>query len=81
MTAIQMIRNVTGPTLTIPVPAELAGQRVEIQIRVVPKKEPWGEGLKRCAGILADDWTDEDDRILEEIHQDRKRTSRRKIPE
>ena len=58
------------------------GQAVELEIRVVPKKtEPWGEGLKRCAGALADEWTDEDDRILEEIHQDRKRPSRREIPE
>ena len=81
MTAIHTIQNVTGPTVTVSVPPEFAGQQVEIEIRIVPKKEPWGEGLKRCAGILADDWTDEDDRILEEIHQDRKRTSRREIPE
>jgi hypothetical protein len=30
---------------------------------------------------LANDWTEEDDRILDEIHQDRKRPSRREIPE
>jgi hypothetical protein len=81
MTTVHTIQNVTGPTITIPVPPEFAGQQVEIEIRVVPKTEPWGEGLKRCAGILADDWTDEDDRILEEIYQDRKRPSRREIPE
>ena len=82
MTIIHTIQDITGPTVTIPVPPEFAGQQVAIQIRVLAKKqEPWGEGLKRCAGILADDWTDEDDRILEEIHQDRKRTSRREIPE
>jgi len=28
-------------------------------------KEPWGEGLRRCAGALTSEWTDEDDRILE----------------
>ncbi len=69
-TTFQTIQNVTGPTVTIPVPPEFAGQQVEIEIRVIPKKEPWGEGLKRCAGILADE--PEWDAILEEIHQARK---------
>jgi hypothetical protein len=73
MNAFHTIQNVTGPTVTIPVPPEFAGQQVEIDIRIIARKEPWGEGLKRCAGILADDWTEEDDRILEAIHQDRKR--------
>jgi hypothetical protein len=82
MTAIQTIQDVTGPTVTIAVPPEFQGQQVEIKVRVVPKRaEPWGEGLKRCAGILADEWTEEDDRILEEIHQDRRRNSRREISE
>jgi hypothetical protein len=82
MTEIRTIQNVAGPTLTIAVPAEFDGQQVEIAIRVVPRNgQPWGDGLKRCAGILAQDWTDEDDRILEEIHQDRISSSRREIPE
>jgi hypothetical protein len=79
MTTIHSIHNVTGPTLTIPVPAEFAGQQVEVEIRVVPKRtEPWGEGLKRCAGILADE--PEWDAIMEEIHQARK-LERRSPPE
>ena len=58
------------------------GQPVRVQVTPVPPPaEPWGEGLRRCAGALAAEWTDEDDRILEEIHQDRKRESRRDIPE
>jgi hypothetical protein len=58
------------------------GQAVRVQVTpVVPLAEPWGEGLRRCAGALAADWTEEDDRILEEIHQERKRESRRDIPE
>lgn len=82
MTAIQTIQNVTGPTVTVALPPEFAGQRVEISVRVLPKRtEPWGEGLKRCAGILADEWTEEDDRILEEIHQARKHPSRREMSE
>jgi hypothetical protein len=54
---------------------------VEVRVRTLPTKQNWGEGLKCCAGALANDWTEEDDRILEEIHQDRKRPSRREIPE
>ena len=77
MTTVHTIQNVTGPTITIPVPPEFAGQQVEIEIRVVPKKEPWGEGLKRCEGALEDDpyW----DEIMEEIYQERKRPSRHGI--
>jgi hypothetical protein len=81
MTAIRTIQKVTGSSVTIPVPPEFTGQQVEIQIRVVTRPESWGEGLKRCAGALASEWTEEDDRILEEIHQDRNRPSRREIPE
>jgi hypothetical protein len=54
----------------------IEGQEVEIQIKVIKKIEPWGDGLRRCAGALADDWTDEDDRILEEIRQARKSDER-----
>ena len=62
-------------------PGVAEGQEVEITIRPIPNRTPWGEGLLRCAGALASDWTDEDDRILEEIHADRKRDTRREIPE
>jgi hypothetical protein len=55
------------------------GQRVEITIKTVPAKQVWGEGLRRCAGALADEWTDEDDRILEQIYLDRKRDTRKDI--
>src|SRR5712664_1235828 len=55
------------------------GQQVEIQVRVVPAAKPSVEGLRRCAGALSDEWTEEDDRILEEIYQDRKRDTRREI--
>ncbi len=43
-----------------------------------PKKLPgpppgWKPGaLSKVAGVLADEWTEEDDRILEEIYRDRK---------
>ena len=56
------------------------GQEVKLHVHVVPPPQPWGEGLRRCAGALADTWTDEDDRILDEIYQDRVRDTRREIP-
>jgi hypothetical protein len=57
------------------------GQEVEVQVKIVPSTKKWGEGLRRCAGALADEWTEEDDRVLNEIYQDRKRETRREIPE
>jgi hypothetical protein len=57
------------------------GQTVEVQIKVVPVTAKWGDGLQRCAGALANEWTAEDDRILAAIHEDRKRDNRREIPE
>lgn len=53
----------------------------------VPKTLPgpppgWRPGQpSKTAGLLADSWREEDDRILEEIYQDRKRETRREIPE
>lgn len=57
------------------------GKPVEITIKTLPIKMPWREGLRRCAGALADEWTEEDDRILEQIYQDRKRDTRKEILE
>jgi hypothetical protein len=34
-------------------------------------------GTQTAAGMMADHWTDEDDRIFEQIYQDRRRDSRR----
>ena len=36
--------------------------------------------VSSTAGALADSWTSDDDRILEEIYQDRKRETRRGVP-
>ncbi len=46
------------------------GQKVEIQVRVIPTAEAAGEGLLRTEGALADD--EEWDAIMAEIHQGRK---------
>jgi hypothetical protein len=60
-------------------PGLTEGQEVEVTVQAA-KPVPGIEGLKRCAGALADDWTDEDDRILEWLRQERKRDTR-KLPE
>ena len=65
------------------------GQEVEVELRIMsPKKKlpgpppGWEPGAESTtAGLLADSWTDEDDRILEEIHQDRKRERGAEIAE
>lgn len=64
------------------------GQEVEVQVTMVrPRKRLPGPppGWKpnqasSTAGVLADSWTADDDRILEEIYQDRKRETRRRVP-
>jgi hypothetical protein len=58
----------------------LEGQTVEVKVTAT-KPSLAGNGLQRCAGALAEDWSEEDDRILEEIHRERKTASRREIPE
>jgi hypothetical protein len=57
------------------------GEEVDVIVKPAKSKRPWGEGIKRSAGALADSWTEEDDRILEEIQEDRKRATHREIPE
>jgi hypothetical protein len=63
-------------------PGVPAGQEVEVTVKPIPVKPAvWGEGLRRCAGSMADEWTDEDDRILEEIYPQRKRFRSPEIPQ
>jgi hypothetical protein len=57
------------------------GQKVQVIVKTINDAESWGEGLKRCAGILADENPEQDDKILEEIYQERKTKSHREIPE
>jgi hypothetical protein len=60
-------------------PGVADGQQVEITIKALPTARSWGEGLRRCAGAFAADWTEEDDRILDEIYRERKRDTRGEI--
>ena len=56
------------------------GTQVQLWLKpLAPAAAVWGEGLRRCAGALADEWTEDDDRILEEIHQERSQDSRREL--
>lgn len=57
------------------------GLKVEVRVKVIQEARRWGDGLRSCAGALADEWTEEDDRILEEIYQDRKQDKHRDSPE
>ena len=55
---------------------------VEVEIQVTAKKE-WqiGEGLRRCAGALGNDWSAADDDILAELARDRLNTPHRELQE
>ena len=81
MTEIRTIQTVTGPTLTVSVPAEFAGQQVEISMRPVTNGQTGkpGDGLLRKEGALADEphW----DATMEEIYQERKSDTRTEISE
>jgi len=61
------------------------GRRVELILRVkkLPGPPPgWSaDGTETAAGMLADAWTAEDDRVMEEIYQRRKRSNGRTVPE
>jgi hypothetical protein len=65
------------------------GQEVEVHVKMVhPKKRlpgpppGWQPGRPSAtAGLLADSWTEEDDRVLDEIYRDRKRETRREVSE
>ena len=71
---------IRGKTIELDQDLHMAeGQQVEIQVKMVSQPANWGDGLRRCAGALADEWTDEDDRILAEIHESRKQDTRREV--
>lgn len=68
---------------TIELEAEIGipdGEKVQVAIHVTPKApEPWGEGLRRCAGALAGiPGLDED---MEQIMRERKTARFREVEE
>ena len=74
--------RIQGKTIVLDEPLGLPmGQDVEVVVTPIARRRPWGQWILRSAGALADTWSEEDDRILAEIHEDRKRASSREIPE
>jgi hypothetical protein len=64
---------VHGKMIELSEPAGVAdGQEVEVVVRFSTPSRPWGEGIRNSAGGMAECWTEEDDRILEQIRQSRK---------
>jgi hypothetical protein len=61
------------------------GRKVEVILRAkgLPGPPPgWKSGSSEtAAGMMAPFWTEEDDRLMEEIHRDRKKEGHRRIPE
>ena len=74
--------KIHGKTIQLDQDAGLAdGEEVEVIVKLAKSRLPWGEGIKRSAGAMATHWTEEDDRILAEIQEDRVRASQREILE
>ena len=59
----------------------LDGQDVRVQVTAVSAIPTIPNRLVQSAGLLANEWTEEDDCILKEIRQDRKRDTRPEIAE
>jgi hypothetical protein len=85
---MQKIMNgvVHGRTIELDADPQIEdGKKVEIVLRVkgLPGPPPgWKPGsTETAAGMMAEHWTDDDDRILAEIYQDRKRDARREPTE
>jgi hypothetical protein len=58
------------------------GQAVEVLVMPTPSNgQTWGDGLRRCAGYLVDDWSDDDDRLLALIQQERRCDGRPELSE
>ena len=82
--ATLLYKTVYGDPCTIELhedPHVADGQKVQVIVKTLNIREPWGEGLKRCAGIVADENPQEDDKILDEIYRERKTKSHREVPE
>jgi hypothetical protein len=78
--------TVHGQTIQLDADPQIEdGSQVEILLRLkrLPGPPPgWKPGgTSTAAGSMADHWTENDDRILDEIYLDRKRDARREPPE
>jgi len=52
MQTIRSIHNVTGPTLTIPVPRDFAGKKVEVVVSPLPASDAASEAAARYGAYL-----------------------------
>ncbi len=79
---IQTLRGVIhGKTIQLEQdPGIEAGQQVEVMLRTKQRPGPppgWTPtGTESAAGMLAESWTEEDDRVLEQIYHDRRHDRR-----
>jgi hypothetical protein len=72
--------TIQGQTIILSEPLGLPdGQPVEVVIRSTTNQRLPGDGIRRSAGALAADFTEEDERILDEIHRARKDSTRSPI--
>lgn len=70
-----------GNTIVLKEPSDAVdGQEVVVLLKYLKPARPWGEGIRASAGAMADQWTEEDDRILEQIQQERRLETRQEIP-
>ena len=82
MSTIHLEGTIHGRSIELTADPGLAdGQRVELALRPVPGNGNWGDGLRRCAGVLSDAWTTEDDQILAELQRERHTDRRADIAE
>jgi hypothetical protein len=60
-------------------PGIAEGQRVDVQVRVSSTARPWGEGIRRSAGIAAD--VPGFDEAFEQVQRDRELATIRDVEE
>jgi hypothetical protein len=57
------------------------GQELEIFMKTVDKNRPESDSIPKSPGAKALVWTEQDDKILEELYRQRKCDTGREIPE
>ena len=77
----QAVELLVTPVVSLETPTE--SSLSEKTSKKLPGPPPgWRPGApSKVAGVLADEWTEEDDRMLEQIEADRKAAEWRELPE
>ncbi|HEY2412686.1 MAG TPA: hypothetical protein VGI40_10610 [Pirellulaceae bacterium] len=72
--------TINGKTIVFNEPLGIPdGEPVQVVIRPLPGKRSPGDGIRNSAGVLAFEFTDEDQRILDEIQAARHCSDQREI--